>query len=129
MRQQSIHVPGLDHPGGVPAACRVGSVLATSVIMGFIPGTKDLPNGIDAQASNAFANLKRILAAAGLDLDDLVKVTIYIHDEADRPHVMKHWDAAFPDPARMPARRTLLYSLRNGWRVQLEALAVMREAE
>ena len=129
MTQQAINVPGLDHPGGVPAACRVGPVVATSVIMGFDPGGKEMPADTDGQARNAFINLKRILTAAGLDLGDVVKVTIYVHDEEDRPIVMKHWAATFPNPASTPARRTLQYKLRKGWRVQLEALAVARDAQ
>jgi 2-iminobutanoate/2-iminopropanoate deaminase len=129
MSQQTINLPGLEHSGGVPAACRVGPIVATSVIMGRDPRTREMPAGAEEQARNAFDNLGAVLAAAGLSVDDVVKLTIYVSEDHDREATAKYWNACWPDPERRPARRTLLIPMRNGWRVQLEALAVAKDAQ
>ena len=128
MRQKAINVAGLEHSGGVPSACRIGPIVATSVIMGKDPVTRKMPEDAEGQARNAFRNLRSVLVEAGLDLQDVVKLTIYVADNADRDAVYKYWDESWPDPEERPARRTLQTPLRNGWRVQLEALAVARDA-
>ncbi len=129
MSQKPINVKGLEHSGGVPSACRVGPIVATSVIMGRDPITGKMPPDAEGQARNAFRNLRSILVAGGLDLDDVVKLTIYVADNADRDTIFKYWNESWPDAARRPARRTLEIPLRNGWLVQLEALAVAKDAQ
>ena len=128
MRQKIFNVQGLEH-GGVPLACRIGPMVATSVIMGHDPATRAMPADADQQARNAFNNLKLVMQQAGLDLGDVIKVTMYVKRESDRPAVVRNWEAAWPDVAHRPARRMLAYpEMRNDWLVQIEALAVARDA-
>lgn len=62
----------------VPAAART---LHISGQVGVLPdGT--LAKGFDAQADAVWANLKAVLAEAGMTFDDLVKVTIILVDKA-----------------------------------------------
>ena len=79
MRQKSIEVEGLSHHGApIPTACRVGPILVTSRIMGKDPDTGQMPSDPESQAELCFANLKRVLKAGGMDLGDVVKLTVYL---------------------------------------------------
>jgi 2-iminobutanoate/2-iminopropanoate deaminase len=40
----------------------------------------EVPAGFEAQFRNAFQNLARVVAAAGLEMSDVVKTTIYLAD-------------------------------------------------
>lgn len=129
MRQKSIEVQGLSHGGTpIPLGCRVGPILATSGVGGADRATGVLPPDAQAQAVNCFDNLKSVLEAGGLDMGDVVKITVFVADEAHRPAVNKPWLQHFPDPAQRPARHALVVPLRGGMLVQLEALAVAKDA-
>ncbi len=129
MRQKSIDIPGLEHNAPIPCASRVGPILATSGIGGKDAATKKLPPDIDSQARNCFQNLKAILAAGGCDLGDVVKITVFLTDDANREHVNKYWNECYPDPRKRPARHSHVANLRGGMLVQLEALAVAKDAK
>jgi 2-iminobutanoate/2-iminopropanoate deaminase len=123
--QKSIEVRGLSHQSApIPLACRIGPVLATSGIGGKNPDTDMLPPDAQSQAENCFDNLKKVLAAGGLGMVDVVKITVYISDEAHRGAVNKPWLQHYPDPKHRPARHALVMPLRAGMLVQIEALAV-----
>jgi 2-iminobutanoate/2-iminopropanoate deaminase len=48
--------------------------------IGLIPGTRQVPDDIDAEAMNLMQDLQGVLAAAGMALEDLVTLTIYCPD-------------------------------------------------
>lgn len=48
--------------------------------IGFNPGTRELPADLETEASNLMQDLKNLLAAAGMTLDDLATLTIYCPD-------------------------------------------------
>ncbi|MGX6447175.1 RidA family protein [Patulibacter sp. S7RM1-6] len=54
----------------------------------------------DAQAAQVFANLRRVLAAAGSGLDQVIKVTIYLTDMAHFPKIVelraRHFTPPYP---------------------------------
>ena len=127
MRQQSIEVPGLTHGGApIPAACRVGPILATSGVGGKDPATDTLPADVATQARNCFENLRRVLEAGGMSMGDVVKLTVFLADESHRAAVNEPWLRYYPDPHHRPARHALVMPLRAGMLVQLEALAVAK---
>ena len=125
MRQKSIDVKGLSHSGApIPTACRVGPILVTSRIMGKNPETGEMPSDPDAQAALCFSNMKRVLDAAGMDWGDVVKLTVYLVDDAYRTSVNKPWHEIYPDPKHRPTRDSLVMPLRGGRLVQIEAWAI-----
>jgi 2-iminobutanoate/2-iminopropanoate deaminase len=125
MRQQSLEVAGLGHGSApIPMGCRVGNVIMTSGISGKDPATGRLPEDAEAQAVLCFENLKAVLAAGGMGLGDVVKVTVYIAEEAHRAAVNAPWLACWPDPHHRPARHALTLPLRGGVKLQIEAFAV-----
>ena len=129
MRQKSIEIPGLEHNAPIPCASRVGPILATSGVGGKDAATGKLPPDLDTQARNCFLNLKTILAAGGCDLGDVVKIAVYVPDDGSRETVNKYWNQHFPDPHKRPARHSHTGPLRGGMLVQLEAIAVAKDAK
>lgn len=127
MRQLSIEIEGIAHTNPIPMACRVGPILATSAIGGLDPATGRPAPDADGQARFAFAHLRTVLAEAGMDLGDVVKLTVFVADNAYRDSINKCWLECFPDPHHRPARHTLQMPLR-GVLLQIEALAVAKDA-
>jgi 2-iminobutanoate/2-iminopropanoate deaminase len=84
--REEIRVPELAEPiSHYTDAVRAGDLLFVS---GFVPvdGEGHLVGGDDVavQTRQVFANLGAVLAAAGTTFADVVKVTVYLTDIADR---------------------------------------------
>jgi enamine deaminase RidA (YjgF/YER057c/UK114 family) len=125
MARRSIEVPGLRHNAPIPQASVVGNLLVSGGISPVDPETGATPDDTDQQVALAFANVRRVLAAAGGTPEDVVKCTVFVRDKAIRPVVNKYWVAMFPDAASRPARHTLSTDLQGGIQLQLEIMAVL----
>ncbi len=121
--QQSIEIEGFAHSTSIPAASRVGPLLATSVIVGRNDGTKELPDTVEAQVANLLLFAGRILDASGATWSDIVKFDFLVADPAHRPAIEEAWLRVYPDPSRMPARHTQTAVLPDGVLVQMTFLA------
>lgn len=104
--RRSIEIEGLSHLAAIPVASRVGPLLTTSVIVGFKPGTRDLPEGAEAQLENIFGHMKAILDEAGGSWDDVAKLEFWSPDADMRKAIEAAYLEAFPDEASRPARHT-----------------------
>lgn len=122
---RSIHVPGASHKAPIPAAARVGNILCTSAVSGKDPVSGELPADTDSQVRNTFANLRAVLAAGGASMDDVVKFSVTIKDNAVRDAINAEWSAAFPDPNDRPARHIVVADLQHGMQLQIEVIAVI----
>jgi enamine deaminase RidA (YjgF/YER057c/UK114 family) len=128
MTRRSIEVPGLHHGGlPIPQACVVGNLLVSSGISPIDPGTGSVPAGTEEQVELAFANVARILEAAGSSPADVAKCTVFVRDKSIRPVIDKYWLDMFPDAASRPARHTLRIDLAEPLQIQLEITAVIGE--
>ena len=125
MPRRSIEVPGLRHGAPIPQASVVGNLLVSGGIGPTDPETGVTPDSTDEQVATAFANVRRVLAAAGGTVDDVVKCTVFVQDKAIRPVVDKYWIEMFPDEASRPARHMLSTDLRADTQLQLEIMAVL----
>jgi len=128
MARRSIEVPGLRHGAPIPQASVVGNLLVSGGISPVDPETGAVPDGTDEQVAMAFANVRRVLAAAGGTAEDVVKCTVWVQDKAIRPVINKYWIEMFPDEASRPARHTLSTDLQRGTQLQLEIMAVLGQA-
>ena len=68
--------------GSYSQAVRAGDTVYLSGQIGLDPATMQLAEGIDGQTHRAFRNLAAVAAAAGLSLDQAVRVTVYLTDLA-----------------------------------------------
>ena len=113
-------------PAAVGPYCHAklaGSTLYTSGQLGLIPASGELPQGVEAQAAQALDNLKAVLAAAGLDLGDVVKTTVFLADIKDFAAINAVYAKYFPGEA--PARSCVqVAALPKGALFEIEAVAV-----
>ena len=106
-KRRSIEVAGVKHQNPIPAASRKGPFVASGAISGADPQTGKVPEDLDAQCAAMFANVRRLIEAAGGAPEDIVKMTVWISDRALRPTLNKYWVLMFPDPHSRPARHTV----------------------
>ncbi len=91
------------HTGPVPQAVEAGGWIYVSALFGADPGTHAIPADARAEAEQVFANLEAILAAAGAELTDVVRVGIVMRAlQRDRPVFNEVWAERFGEhrPAR-----------------------------
>jgi 2-iminobutanoate/2-iminopropanoate deaminase len=124
----SIEVPGLEHVNPIPNASRVGPFLVSGGIFGKDPGTGQVPDGVEAQCEQMFANVRKVLEAGGAAPEDVIKLSVSLKDMANRPVVNKYWVQMFPDPHSRPARHTFeTPDLRAPLLVECEIMAVVSD--
>ena len=129
-RPRSLEVPGVTHGNvPIPKGARVGNMIFSSGIAGKDPATNKVPAEAAEQARFAFQNLRTLLENGGATLEDVGHVTVFIKDDSARDAINAEWVKCFPDPHDRPARHTLVYDLRGGMLLQLEAIAVVQEAK
>ena len=127
-KRRSIEVAGVKHVNPIPAASRKGPFVTSGAISGADHTTGKVPEDLDAQCAAMFANVRRLIEAAGGTPDDIVKMTVWIADRALRPTLNKYWVAMFPDPHSRPARHTVASSdFTPPMQVQCDLLAVISE--
>ncbi|WP_328464369.1 RidA family protein [Streptomyces sp. NBC_00448] len=107
----------------------------TVVVSGQVPvdadGTLVGEDDAEAQVRQVFANLATVLDAAGADLADVVKITVFLTDiGSDLPAFRRVRDEHF-DPARLPASSLVQVSalVHPAFRVEIEAMAVVDGAK
>ena len=104
VRVQVIHTDSAPaHTGPVPQAVEAGGWIHVSALFGATPGKRTIPEDARAEAEQLFDNLAAILAAAGAELTDVVRVGIVMRDlQRDRPVFNAVWAERFGDhrPAR-----------------------------
>ncbi|MDT7585624.1 MAG: 2-iminobutanoate/2-iminopropanoate deaminase [Pseudonocardiales bacterium] len=128
MARRSIEVPGLHHGGlPIPIASVVGNLLVSGGISPLDPVTGAVPPDVEEQVELVFANVRRVLDAAGGAPEDVVRCTVFVRDKGIRPVVDKNWLVMFPDPASRPARHTLSIDLPGSLHIQLEITALLGE--
>lgn len=125
-KRRSIEVSGVKHQNPIPAASRKGPFVVSGAISGADPESGKVPPDLDAQCRQMFANVHRLIEAAGGTPDDIVKMTVWIADRALRPTLNKYWVEMFPDPHSRPARHTVASGdLAPPMQVQCDLLAVV----
>lgn len=124
-RRRVINLPGTTHKAPIPQAVVVDNVLYSSAVNG--KGADGAyPETAAAQAKLAFANMAEIVRLAGGSTDDIVRVTVFLRDRADKAVIDDEWLAMFPDPADRPARHAVGMERGGAALLQLEFVAVLR---
>ena len=125
LTRYSVDAPGCEHATPIPPASRVGPLLASSVIVPFDVGTRDVPGDVDTQVANLFDRAGRIFTAGGAGWDDVARMTFFVTSASSRDVIDRLWTTHFPDPAHRPARMTQIATLPDPMEVQCEFLAVV----
>lgn len=122
VRKEIIRPEGASTAGPYSPAVRVGNLIFLSGAIGTRPGEGLVEGGIEAETRQVLENLRNVLRAAGADMEDVVKCTVFLADIADFQAMNRVYREFFPqDP---PARSTVATALVAGARVEIECIAV-----
>ena len=109
--------------GPYSQAIDTGSFVFISGQIPVNPATGEIPEGIEAQAAQSMANIKAILAEAGLTMDNVVKTTVFLADMSLFADMNKVYAENFTAP--FPARSTVaVKELPKQVLVEIEVIAV-----
>ncbi len=109
--------------GPYSQAVKVEQFIFTSGQIGINPLTGQLRLGIEEQTRQVLDNLAAVLAAAGSDMEQIVKTTIFLTDISEFATVNGIYAQAFH--AEPPARSTVqVAALPLGALVEIEAVAL-----
>ena len=110
--------------GPYSAAIKTGSFVFMSGQLGLDPQSGNLvEGGVEAQTKQALTNLQSVLQSNGLDMEAIVKTTVFLQDMSDFAKMNAIYAEFFKsDP---PARSTIeVAALPKGGMVEIEAIAL-----
>ena len=122
-RNPRINAPGLGRLPQFAHATRAGDLVFVSGTLGTIGDGFDLVmGGAGPQTTQTLNSISRILETAGIDIDDIVKVSVFITDMSEFAAMNAAYDEFFgADP---PARITVgAAELALGAVVEIECIA------
>jgi 2-iminobutanoate/2-iminopropanoate deaminase len=106
--------------GPYSQAVRAGGFLFISGQPGIDPASGSVPaGGFEAEARQAFVNLRTVVEAAGASLERVVKTTVFLGSADDFPAMNQLFAEFFPTAP--PARATPIVGLPRSLRISIEA--------
>ncbi|MCD6073641.1 MAG: RidA family protein [Rhodospirillales bacterium] len=110
----------------IPVGIRSHDLVHAVRITGADPTTGAMPDGLEAQLRNAFANMSRSIENAGGTIDNIAHVSLFLADaRASMPSVNAQWVGMFPDASDRPTYKFMTASLTGGLLVDIEYFAVV----
>ena len=111
--------------GPYSQALDLGNLVFVSGQIPVNPATGTMPEDVQDQARQSLANLKAILAEAGLSMTDVVKTVVFLVDLNDFGAVNEVYAQAFAEP--FPARSCVqVAGIPKGAKVEIECIAVRK---
>ena len=125
MDHHVVQDAGMPKPlGGYSQAVRAGDMLFVAGQPGIVPETgQPAEGGFEAEARQAFVNLRAVLEAAGSGLEHVVKTTTFVVRAEDGPTANALYGEFFP--VNPPARSAPIVGLPRGLLFSIEAIAVV----
>ena len=122
MAREIIHTDAAPKAiGTYSQAVRCGSTVYLAGQIGLDPATMEMVAGIGPQIDRVFRNLQAVARAAGGDLKDVVKLTVYLTDLGNFALVNETMARYFSPP--YPARAAVgVASLPRGALVEMDAI-------
>jgi 2-iminobutanoate/2-iminopropanoate deaminase len=120
-----INLPGRALSAPFSDAVLVGDTLYLAGRIGLIPGTRQVPATAEEEAKLLLDDYKKVLAEAGMTMDDLVSVQVFCADVK----LFDTWNRIYPTyfGKDLPARAFLGSGpLLFGARFEMQAIAVRR---
>jgi 2-iminobutanoate/2-iminopropanoate deaminase len=124
MKEMIISEKGPKAAGPYSPALKINGFVFLSGQIAADPETGALvSNTIQAATSSALNNLKLVLEAAGLSLDDVVRTTVYLKDMNDFAEMNEAYASHF---GKVPPARTTIQVARlpRDARIEIDAIAV-----
>jgi 2-iminobutanoate/2-iminopropanoate deaminase len=123
MTRDAITTPKAPAIGPYSVAVRANGFVYLAGQTPMNPATGALADGgLEGQTLQCFANLRAVLDAAGLSMDDVIKVNVFLVDMTDFTAMNAIYERQFNRP--FPARTTIgVAALPFGSRVEIEMVA------
>lgn len=127
MQRRAVHTEGAPAAlGPYSQAIEAGGWLFTAGQIGLDPESGELAETIESQTTRALENIRAVLEAAGAEMTDIVKTTVFLRDMADFTAFNAVYAEMVGDPP--PARSTVeVAALPKGALVEIDALAYTGE--
>ncbi len=110
--------------GPYSQAVKVGNMVFTSGQIALTPSGEFLDADVKTQTKQVCENLKAVLSAAGCEISDVVKTTIFLTDINDFSAVNEVYGEYF---SHKPARSTVaVKELPKGAKVEIECIGVIK---
>jgi len=110
--------------GPYSQAIKLGNMIFTSGQIALTPDGEFLDEDVKTQTKQVCENLKAVLKAAGAELKDVVKTTIFLADINDFSAVNEVYGEYF---SHKPARSTVaVKDLPKGAKVEIECIAFLK---
>lgn len=126
-KQRIATTPDWYEPYRISQAIQAGGLIFVSGQAGIDEQGRTVAGGFTAQGRQAFANIQRVLAAAGVSLEDVVKVGIFVTDmAANLGQVIELREEFLSQP--YPADTLLEVSslAQPEWQIEVEVTAIAR---
>ncbi len=122
MPKHQIQTPNAPAPGGAYSqALRVGDFVYTAGMGPVHPSTRQVVGEtIEEQTDQTLENIKAILEAAGLRMENVVKTTVHLSDLSLFPRFNETYARFFPDPKPV---RTTVGSILPGILIEIDVVA------
>lgn len=88
--------------GPYSQAIEVNGMVFTSGVIPVDPATGVIPEGVEAQANQAFSNLVNLIEASGTAVNQVIKTTVFIKEMNDFAKINEIYSKYFKEP--YPAR-------------------------
>ena len=112
--------------GPYSQAIEVNGMVYTSGVIPVDPATGIIPEGIEAQATQAIGNLVNLLEAAGSSASNVVKTTVFIKNMDDFAKINKIYASFFTET--YPARSCVeVARLPKDVLIEIEAIGIKNE--
>ncbi len=109
--------------GPYSQAIEVNGMVFTSGVIPVNPATGEIPEGVEAQATQAIGNLVNLVEASGSSVEKIVKTTVFIKNMNDFGKINEIYAAFFKEP--YPARSCVeVARLPKDVLIEIEAVAV-----
>lgn len=119
--------PDWYEPYKISQAIRAGGLIHLSGQAGIDETGRTVEGGFLAQGRQAFANLQRVLAAAGASLEDVVKVTILVRGMADHlDDVITLRGEFLTEPYPADTLLEVVSLAQPDWLIEIDAVALDR---
>lgn len=128
MERKVIHTSHAPQAVGTYSqAVAVDRMVFISGQLGIDPASGNLANGFDAQAHQVFRNLRAVCAEAGGELQDIVRLGVFLTDMGDFFRFNQIMSEYFSEP--YPARAAVqVVALPKGGLVEAEGILIRRDA-
>ena len=109
--------------GPYSQAIEVNGMVFTSGVIPVNPATGVIPEGVEAQATQAFTNLTNLVEASGAAMSQVVKTTVFIKEMNDFGKINEIYAKFFKEP--YPSRSCVeVARLPKDVLIEIEAIAV-----